>query len=97
MMQYLTFATFDITGDLCFDEPFGSLESEEYNKWITNIFEMLRVASIMRVMTAYGLPMMKIVDNVPALARARDAHDEYTNAKTAKRLDKKTDRKDFMR
>jgi len=97
MMQYLTFTTFDITGDLSFDQSFGSLESEEYNKWITNIFDMLRVASIMRVMTAYGLPVMKIIDSVPALARARDAHDDYTKEKTRTRLEKKTDRKDFIR
>ena len=97
IMKYLNFTTFDITGDLSFDELFGSLESENYNHWIANMFDMLRLGSIIRVMNAYGLPVSKLFDMLPALAKARDAHDDYTKEKTARRLEKKTDRKDFIR
>lgn len=97
IMKYFNFTTFDITGDLAFGEPFGSLASEEYNYWIANMFSKVRALSITSVLRAYGLPVMRIVDNIPALAKARNTHDNHTKEKTARRLKKKTDRKDFMR
>lgn len=97
MMRYLNFTTFDITGDLAFDESFGSLESENYNDWIANIFGFLWYNGLIQIMRAYGVPVMKLIDMVPALAKQRDAHDDYTKEKAARRLDKKTDRKDFIR
>jgi hypothetical protein len=97
IVKYLNFTTFDITGDLAFDDSLGSLESEDLNQWVANTFAMLRVGAIMRVLTGYGLPMNKIIDSIPAMAKARDSHDDYTKLKTARRLDKKTDRKDFIR
>lgn len=99
-MRWLNYTTFDITGDLAFDEPFGALEAEDYNSWIANLFSLLRVASILRVMRDYpllGVPLTIILETVPALRKAKHAHDEYTQEKTARRLDKKTERKDFIR
>jgi hypothetical protein len=57
IMKYLNFTTFDITGDLSFDESFGSLESENYDHWIANIFGMLCSACVMMALRAYGLPV----------------------------------------
>ncbi|KAH7071327.1 cytochrome P450 monooxygenase-like protein [Paraphoma chrysanthemicola] len=96
IVKYLNFTTFDITGDLSFDESFGALESEEHNEWVATLFTMLRVGAIIRVLTAYGLPTPFLLKYVPPLARAQAAHVNYTKAKTARRLATKTDRKDFL-
>jgi cytochrome P450 len=97
IMKYLNFTTFDITGDLSFDESFGSLESENYDHWIANIFGMLRLACIMIALRAFGVPVYMLFKTIPALSKAKNAHGDYTKEKTARRLAKDTDRKDFMR
>jgi hypothetical protein len=97
IMKYLNYTTFDITGDLSFDESFDSLKSENYDHWIANIFGMLRVGCIMQAMRAYGFPIDMMFRKVPALAKLKDAHGDYTKEKTARRLAKNTDRKDFVR
>jgi cytochrome P450 len=97
IMKYLNFLTFDITGDLLFDESFGSLQSENYDHWIANLFDMLRIGCIFLGLRSYGVPVMKLVEIVPAMAKAENTHHSYTKEKMARRLAKKTDRKDFMR
>lgn len=37
MVAWFTYATFDIIGDLCFDEPFGCLEAGNDTEWSRNI------------------------------------------------------------
>ncbi|KAF1847911.1 benzoate 4-monooxygenase cytochrome P450 [Cucurbitaria berberidis CBS 394.84] len=99
IMRWLNFTTFDITGDLTFDESFGSLEAEDYNSWIANLFGKLRVASRIRLLKDYpiiGTPIMALLQFVPALAKARHAHDSYTADRVARRLGKESDRKDFI-
>jgi hypothetical protein len=97
IMKYLNFLTFDITGDLLFDESFGSLQSENYDHWIANLFDMLRIGCIFLGLRSYGVPVMKLVEIVPAMAKAENTHHSYTKEKMTRRLAKKTDRKDFMR
>ncbi|CAO2647238.1 Nn.00g081600.m01.CDS01 [Neocucurbitaria sp. VM-36] len=99
IMRWLNFTTFDITGDLAFDESFGALEAEDYNSWIANLFNLLRVASILHVVRDYpmlGMPLTKMLEKVPALRKAKYTHDNYTREKTERRLNKKTERKDFI-
>jgi len=38
-----------------------------------------------------------MMNDVPAIAKARLEHNNYTKAKVTRRLESKTDRKDFMR
>jgi hypothetical protein len=97
IMKYLNFLIFDITGDLTFDESFGTLETEEYDQWIANIFGMLKFGVICNLLRAYGVPVAKFFDIIPVLRRGRNAHINYTKEKMIRRLEKKTDRKDFMR
>ena len=100
IMRWLNFTTFDITGDLSFDESFGSLEGEDYNSWIANVFNLMRFGSMLSVLRDYpilNMPVMMLFNTVPSLVEARYAHDNYTREKTARRLNKKTDRKDFRR
>ncbi|KAF2822613.1 cytochrome P450 [Ophiobolus disseminans] len=99
LMRWLNFTTFDIIGDLCFDESFHSLENEDYSFWVANIFKGLKIARMFRVFRAYpivGTPIISPLKLFPQLARARQKHEQYTVDKTLRRLDSKTERKDFM-
>jgi cytochrome P450 len=97
IMRWLNFSTFDITGDLLFDESFGSLESENYNQWIANMLGMIKLGCLMHAMRAYGIRIEKLFQIIPSLNRVMIAHMNYTKEKLTRRLEKKTDRKDFMR
>lgn len=100
LVRWLNFTTFDITGDLAFDETFGSLEAEDYDSWIANVFNLFQFASMLSILKDYpwlNAPVMMLFNTVPALIKARYAHDSYTQKKAARRLNKKTDRKDFIR
>ena len=97
IMKYLNFTTFDITGDLTFDESFGSLESENYDSWIAVIFDWIRIGAILRVLRFYGVPVKYLFSLIPALKRGEAIHRSHTGNKMERRLNKNTDRKDFLR
>jgi hypothetical protein len=99
-MRWLNFTTFDITGDLTFDEPFGALDREVYNSWIDNLFNSLRFAGIILIIKRYpivGVPATRLLKWMPALAKAEFEHNNFTEEKTARRLASRTERKDILR
>ncbi|KAF2852017.1 cytochrome P450 [Plenodomus tracheiphilus IPT5] len=99
IMRWLNFATFDITGDLTFDESFGSLNNENFNVWTATLFKMVRAASALRILREYpivGVPAMALLRFVPALIKARHAHVCFTREKVERRLKSETGRKDFL-
>lgn len=100
IMRWLNFTTFDITGDLTYGDSFDSLKNEDYNSWIANVFRMVRISTMIRVTRTYpivGIPLMALLNMIPALAKARHTHRSYTLEKTTRRLEKSIDRKDFIR
>ncbi|KAF7943656.1 uncharacterized protein EAE97_005727 [Botrytis byssoidea] len=99
IVRFFNFTTFDLIGDLCFAESFDALRTQEYNSWIANIFKGLKFARLFRVMRAYpllGIPILAMLALFSALQKARHRHIQYTQDKTARRLDTVTDRSDFM-
>ncbi|TGO35783.1 hypothetical protein BHYA_0146g00230 [Botrytis hyacinthi] len=99
IVRFFNFTTFDLIGDLCFAKSFDALHTQEYNSWIANIFKGLKFARLFRVMRAYplvGMPILAMLALFPALQKARQRHIQYTQDKTARRLDTVTDRRDFM-
>lgn len=100
IMKWLNFTTFDITGDLAFDESFHTLENEEYDEWILAIFNMLQVTAIMRTIRAYpivGVPVGLLLKFMPGLTAAREKLRRQTHHKAIRRMASKTERKDFLR
>lgn len=100
IMRYVNYATFDILGDLCFGESFNALESEEYSEWMANLFKGVKLVPFVRLFKQYpviGLPFWILTKIFPQILAARTKHDNYTVEKTVKRIEKDTDRKDFMR
>ncbi|KAM0806079.1 putative benzoate 4-monooxygenase cytochrome P450 [Usnea florida] len=99
MMAYYNFTTFDIIGDLVLGEPFGALESCEYHSWIRNVFESIKFLGAIRFAATYpvvGLLFKLLQFIMPAFAAKRAAHLAFTETKLDRRLDRKTNRKDFM-
>ncbi|CAG8950203.1 hypothetical protein HYFRA_00008440 [Hymenoscyphus fraxineus] len=99
LVHWFNFTTFDIIGDLTFQESFDALETEEYNHWIANIFNSTKVARIFMIINSYpliGIPISKLLKHVPQLQQARLKHFQYTEEKTLRRLNASTDRNDFV-
>jgi cytochrome P450 len=100
IMRYLNFTTFDILGDLCFDESFHALESETYGSWIQGVFQALKMTRMFRVIRSYpvlGIPFFGLLKIAPGMVKARQRHHDHTVHKMDKRINTETDRKDFMR
>ncbi|KAL8970981.1 MAG: hypothetical protein Q9197_003521 [Variospora fuerteventurae] len=111
LTAYYNFTTFDIIGysaflnlrlangseilgrDLTLGEPFGALTNDE------NVVESLRFMGILRSAGTYpaialAFKVFKVI--MPSFEAKHVAHLEFTGAKIKKRLDLKTDRRDFM-
>lgn len=100
LVQYFNFTTFDILGDLCFDEPFGALEKEEYHEWMSTLFKALKYTRMFRIIRGYPMlatPVYLVMRLLPGLVKARQRHASYTTQKTDRRMEAHTDKKDFMR
>jgi cytochrome P450 len=71
-----------------------------YNFWIANIFKGVKIGRYLLVLRAYpliGEPVMKLLKLFPKLQQGREKHEEYSRGKSERRLDKQTDRRDFIR
>lgn len=96
---YFNFATFDILGDLCFGESFHALDKGTYNDWIANIFKGIKIVRFIWIFRAYpiiGVPAMMLLKLFPGLQEMRHRNRNFAVERTQQRLDKETDRKDFM-
>lgn len=99
IMSWFNFTTFDIIGDLTFGEPFHGLEKGEYHIWIATIFQNLRLFPILRTTRAYpptGTIIFSLARLFPSVLKARSKHQAFCSNKTMQRIEKKTDRRDFM-
>lgn len=100
VVQWYNFTTFDILGDLCFDEPFGALAKGQYHSWIANISQSVKLLNVIRVSRAYPIvsnAIFALFRLFPQAMRARAEHRALTADKTDRRFKRQTDRKDFMR
>ena len=97
--RWMNAATFDITGDLAFAEPFGALESDTRHAWIDATLagvKWLRLLEPLRAYPVVGVPVFALLKRWPALERARKRQFDYIDGKLARRLQSTTDRKDFL-
>lgn len=99
-MRWLNFTTFDIIGDLVFSESFHALETSSYHEWMISVFGAMKV--IVAIQSANAYPILRFVlqallDNIPAVQRARARTKQDTRDKVMRRLESKGDHKDFMR
>jgi cytochrome P450 len=102
LVDWLNFTTFDIIGDLAFNEPFGCLKDEYFHDWVSMIFESIKVGAIeqatRRIAEAGGPLQTWLLNRIPSHLRAlRRAHLERSREKVLRRLEnKETDHRDFI-
>ncbi|KXX74697.1 putative sterigmatocystin biosynthesis P450 monooxygenase stcF [Madurella mycetomatis] len=97
LVDWFNFTAFDIIGDLTFGEPFGCLEESRMHPWIRFIFANLKVmmyGQIISTMGTFGAALKMLVPK-----RLRDQvlqHATFSREKVNCRLERSTDRPDFM-
>jgi cytochrome P450 len=100
IVSWLNFTTFDIVGDLAFGESFDALKNGEHHYFVSTIFASLKIATILRLLNAYPITyfiLHALITWVPAFGKARKDLDGYAKETVTRRLEKQTDRKDFLR
>ena len=100
---WFTYTTFDIIGDLCFDEPFGCLEGGKSTDWSASIVNIATAGifeQATRRIAGVGTWLQARMANwlVPSLYRTwRAKHFALSAEKTRRRIaDKDKEHKDFI-
>lgn len=95
--KWYNFTTFDTIGDLCYNDPFHSLENSVDHPWLAAIFNGLKFSVLMTVFH-YFPPLPALVDlMMPQSIKDKGAqHFAWSQQKIARRIETKTTRPDFM-
>ncbi|PSN63626.1 pisatin demethylase [Corynespora cassiicola Philippines] len=104
MVSWYNFCTFDIIGDLSFGEPFGCLrdgEGSESAAWVPAIYESIKAGALeqatRRFATPGSLAQRLLLWCIPSIIREyRYRHLRNSTTKTRKRMENKTDHRDFI-
>jgi cytochrome P450 len=98
MVEYFNWATFDIIGDMGFGEPFGCLERRQTDPWVSKILStasflgwdvaLSRLPWPFNVLGQFAVPKKIREDRI--------THIDDSKKKIMKRLNSKSDRKDFV-
>lgn len=95
MVKWYSYVTFDIIGDLSFGEPFNCLEDGRFHPWLT-LFQSIRAQPFLRIVRSYPIitPIFNML--VKGLKQKRAAHFQFGVEKLNRRMQKPTERPDFM-
>ncbi|KAK8000961.1 trichothecene c-15 hydroxylase [Apiospora marii] len=97
LLKWYNWTTFDIIGDLSFGEPFGSLDSNAYHPWVSNIFGSIKSMAFGVNANRYPFASSLLQRLVPAEIKTKWAeHQDLSLRSLRKRLDAETDRPDFV-
>ncbi|EKG16038.1 Cytochrome P450 [Macrophomina phaseolina MS6] len=53
LVRYYNYTTFDIIGDLTFNEPFGCLKNDDYNAFVSGVFASVKAVSFRSALAYY--------------------------------------------
>jgi cytochrome P450 len=98
MVEFFNLTTFDIVSDLAFGESFGGLKTRTPHPWIKAFFHFAMMRTVMVQITQLRIPVLSkltIMLLMPLVSSKLGAMN-YTKEKIEHRIDKKTDRPDFM-
>ncbi|KAJ5703563.1 Cytochrome monooxygenase lcsI, partial [Penicillium malachiteum] len=97
LSRWYNYTTFDIIGDLAYGEPFDCLKNSEYHPWVSMVFTTSKGSAYLRGILTYPwlAPVMKLLLPRETM-RLRKEHMEMSAQKAQRRLDRKSDRPDFM-
>ncbi|KAL8868968.1 MAG: hypothetical protein Q9174_004626 [Haloplaca sp. 1 TL-2023] len=95
--KWYSYTTFDLVGDLLFNDPFHSLETAADHERVTAIFAGIKFGVILASFDHFP-PLLDIVKALlpPPIKKAAKRHWTWTHEKITKRIETKTERPDFM-
>lgn len=98
LVSYFNFVTFDIVADLSFASPLGALEERKEHPWMATFFKGIKFGTIITQFmlipgVTFIVTLIALAWNLRGLERKSF---EFTRAKVAERLEKGTERPDFM-
>ncbi|KAK8112892.1 trichothecene c-15 hydroxylase [Apiospora sp. TS-2023a] len=97
LLKWYNWTTFDIIGDLSFGAPFGSLDTNAYHPWVSNIFASVKNLTFGVNANRYPFVAPLLQALVPAEVKSKWAeHRDLSTRSLRKRLDTDTDRPDFV-
>lgn len=104
MVSWFNFCTFDIIGDLSFGEPFGCLregEGSESANWVVLVYQAIKSGAIEQATRRFAKPgsltQRFLMWCIPTIVRERRfRHLRNSTEKTVKRLNTKTEHRDFI-
>lgn len=94
MVDWYTWTTFDIIGDLAFGEPFGCLDRAKDDPWVDAISRGIQWLPILSMVKYLGLEKLTAV--AVKLNKADADHNARTQAKLERRMALKAERPDLV-
>lgn len=98
MVAWFNFITFDIIGDLTLGESFDCLKESELHSWVALLCEFLKASMFGNIVVRFPWASKLILPIITpkSLKEARQKHLQYTRERVIARLERETDRPDFM-
>ncbi len=96
MTAWYNWTTFDIIGDLTFGESFHGLRDQCWHPWVETISEGLEVGGAINAIAYYGLEFALQYLVPKSMLDKFDRMLDYTREKVESRLQRGTERSDFM-
>jgi cytochrome P450 len=96
--EWFNYLAFDVVTDLSFGDPLGALEIGAPDPYIEGFFSACRMFIVIPMMHEYYLfnLFFKGMMKIPAVRKSQEMGYLATKNKVEKRINTKTDRKDFM-
>ncbi|OTB09038.1 hypothetical protein M426DRAFT_316328 [Hypoxylon sp. CI-4A] len=97
MVKWYNWTTFDIIADLLFGVPFGCLQDLSTHQYVALLFETLNAARLIHVMSYF--PWLKYLGNLvidKRMIQKRAEFSEWVSSQVHKRIERGTERPDFM-
>jgi cytochrome P450 len=100
MAKWYNWTTFDIIADLTFGEPFGCLQDHATHKYITLLFNGIKAMNFQLAfrqlpVTKWFSPLLLDKNSLPPVEVRREFL-SWVSSQVQKRLDRETERPDFM-
>lgn len=98
MVQWFNFVTFDIIGDLTLGESFDCLRQSELHPWVSLLYKFLKMSTFNNIVVRFPWLSKVLLPLIlpKSLKEDRLKHLLYTKERVISRMDRDTDRPDFM-
>lgn len=97
ILQWYSFASFDIIGDLLFGESFHALETSEHHPWVKTLFRRFKFGARLTAFKHFGPVLSVIKWCIPtSLVKKAAVYQEFTRDRVEKRIAQGETRPDIM-